>query len=159
MTKTITKNHEILKLPDLSPEDAWRKDTKYEPEMNSQMMRMFSLGRTEAQIAASLGITTRTLHDWGKRYEDVGFILDMGRTKSLAYWQGVIQKVALKEIDADFNALKMSVKSQFRDDFVVSDSAGHGTTVNVNNNTLNLTDEQAQKRLQYLIEKKKAELE
>lgn len=145
-------------MPDLTPEEAWSKNTKYDPSMNKIMMDMFEKGRKDVEIAAVLGVTVGTLKEWGKRYDDVGFILDMGETKSKAYWYDIIRQAAFKQIDLDFNSLKLRVKSQFREEFVLSDGSS-GTTVNVNTNTLNLTDEQAKQRLQYLLEKKKEELE
>lgn len=154
--KTISKDLKVIAMPDITPEQAWQYKTKYDPSMNQTMFDMFSKGRTPAQIACALSISVGTLYEWAKVHEDVRLILDLGKTKSLAWWQTILQRAALKEIEVDAKALTIALKSFHKEDFALSDSST-GNVTTINNNHLTLTSDQAKQRLAYLLQKKVAE--
>ena len=151
MGKNLTKDNEIINLPDVSPEDAWKRPTKYSEDIPEVLRYHFARGRSKVQIATGLGISTTTLDNWAKQYPEVRDALIDGEQYFEAFWEELAQKAALNEIKINtptfiwYMCNKIKTYTQKND--------GAGTNITINNQSLTLTKEERQARIQQLSNK------
>lgn len=67
---------------------------KYDPEFCDKVVELAKQGLSEAQIAADLGVSTRTLKNWLKDADKIDFknSYEYGLTCFEAYWESIGQK-------------------------------------------------------------------
>ena len=75
--------------------------TKYKPEMCAAVVELMREGASLIEVAANIGITEETLHQWKKSNKDFSESVKRGAQLSKAWWMKE-GRVALR--DKDFNA-------------------------------------------------------
>jgi len=61
---------------------------EYNESMNAEILRLAKEGYLKCEIAAALGISTRQLLEWRRKYDDVRELLELADTYQAAWWCG-----------------------------------------------------------------------
>jgi transcriptional regulator with XRE-family HTH domain len=92
--------------------------SKYDPAMCEQVIVMGAEGKSLTQMAAGLGITRETLHQWEKDASKPEFsdALTHAREASQAWWEEQ-NRLGLWNRDFNAQAFKVAVQARFPNDY------------------------------------------
>lgn len=137
-------DEKIINPPDISPEEAWAPYTKYKPSMCKEVFELFQKGLNRTQVAAYWGVSTKTVDGWKKAYPDFSTAYEDGLTQTHAYWDGILNEFITGERKGNVTALIFKKCNEDRGNYT---QRNEGTTVNINNNTLNMTHQEREQKL------------
>ncbi len=130
--------------------------SKYKPEYCQALLQVAEEGGHIAAMRAALGgISKDTWYRWQEDHPEFKHAVEHAKLLSQVFYE----KLGLKGIQGDvryFNAATYALvmHNKFEDDY--KKSAGSNTEINVVNNTLNLTSEEVQIKIDQKLEKLKA---
>ena len=84
MTKSIAKP---IAKPEKPPGYVFGRPTKYRPEMCETVIFLMKQGGSKAEVAAELGLSISTLHEWIDTYQDFSQAMKEGLALSQAWWE------------------------------------------------------------------------
>lgn len=126
-------------------------DISYNPSFCDEVVRLGQEGKSDTQMAAALGINFNKFQKWVRDPEIPEFkeAVLLGLTYSLAYHEDVLLKIS-KGIYAKGNSSSQQflLKNQFKEKYKDE------TTVNNNDTTKYLTDEELDKAIQVYLERR-----
>lgn len=71
------------------PKGAYKWQKKYDPAINEYIPDLYKGGKTDAQVAAAIGIHKGTLYDWVKQYPAFAEAIKYGKTIAEDYMTSV----------------------------------------------------------------------
>lgn len=127
--------------------------TTYRPEFCIETIRLGQEGKSKAQIASALGVSTKTLVGWAKnpKFPEFELALDYALTCSQAYHEDVGLK-GVKGVLPKFNASAwmFTMKNRFRDDYKdITDQ-----NIELSGTAKNMSDDELEETIKALVSKK-----
>ena len=87
--------------------------SKYRAEMCEQIIELGEAGKLPAQVAATLGVTKQTLHEWKGVHEAFSYAYAIYKEKAEDWWLNLAQSQAGGGV-GNFNATKFMLAAAFR---------------------------------------------
>ena len=78
-------------------------ETIYTPELAKQLPAMFDNGETVKEVCVQLGITPETFEEWKSKYPEFNESAEIGELNSECFYEDLLYKAALGEVDKDFD--------------------------------------------------------
>lgn len=125
--------------------------TKYLPDHCNFVLDLLKQGKTKSQIAAMLGVSTKSLDRWEKEHEEFALALEVGKSASEARWTEI-----------GFQGMTGQIKGFNPTMFIFMTSNmfgwrqrtdGTNVQVNITNSSTSMTDEELDEKIKRLESK------
>lgn len=92
--------------------------TDYKPEFCELVYEMGKQGKSEAEMAAEIGVTRKTLKNWESEHPEFFYWFAVARECSQAWWESLAQNQMLTPTPGFSSGLwAKSMSARFRDDY------------------------------------------
>lgn len=92
--------------------------TEYKPEFCELVVELGKKGYSEAQIAAEIGVTRKTLKNWEDQYPEFFYWNGLSKEHAQAWWESLAQNQMLAPTPGFSSGLwAKSMSARFRDDY------------------------------------------
>ena len=126
--------------------------TKYDKTMCEKVLELMSKGKSIVQVAAEFNVSRETIYAWEKEHKEFSDTLSIGRMKSEAFWEEVLQEMAVKQNAVTNGNLALILKCRYR--WTEKQDIGLSGDLTVDDVT-SLTPEERRKRIADFIDKAK----
>lgn len=119
--------------------------SKYDPSYCDLVLDLGAEGKSRAQIAASLGVSRDTIHEWSRVHREFSDALRKAKDLELAWWESAGQMNMTRQ---GFNATAFifQMKNRFRDDYrdvIANEHTGKdGGPIEMRRSAKDLTDDE-----------------
>jgi transposase-like protein len=74
--------------------------SQYDPSLCDKVIELGRLGKSVEQIAAQIGVGTKTMYNWRDEFPEFLHALDIAKELELDWWESIAQNMMVEEKDA-----------------------------------------------------------
>jgi len=156
MEPTLSKNKEILKLPDKTPAEVryqiYDPSRKYSQDMGDKALELFAQGKTRTQVACLLGVSAKTIDTWCKTYPEFRDKFEVGLQFGQAHWEEFVQNKMKSGEPFNHSAFIFYMSNVYKHDYKQRND-GNSVNIQINQNN-SLTPEERESRIKQILDKR-----